>query len=406
MSNVLIIGGGFAGVWAAASAARLRRDAGVPRKDLTITLVDAGDDHVIRPRLYEREPETKRCSLDGLLGPIGVERVAATITSIDTTTNQVHGITRTGDTTSLSYDRLVLATGSRLVTPTVPGAQHLFDIDTLGAATYLDGHLRSLPACPDSEGRYTVVVIGAGFTGLEIAAELTDRLREIAADAPIRVILLDRGDVVGSGLGAGPRPAILEALDTLGIEVRLGVDVTSVDAHGVQLADGNRIAANTVIWTAGMQASPLTAHIPGERDRLGRLTVDAHLKVAGLADVFAAGDTAAAYADPGHVVMQSCQHALPQGKFVGHNAVADLLDRDLVPFAPASYVTCLALGPAGAVFASGWDRQVQMTGAEGAVVKKSINTVAIYPPVGDPEALLSLAVPDGTWRSAELEALT
>ncbi|MFC9556429.1 NAD(P)/FAD-dependent oxidoreductase [Rhodococcus sp. NPDC056960] len=406
MSNVLIIGGGFAGVWAAASAARLRRDAGVPREDLTITLVDAGDDHVIRPRLYERDPESKRCSLDGLLGPIGVERVAATITSIDTAGNQVHGVARTGRATSLSYDRLILATGSQLVTPAVVGAEHLFDIDTLGAAAYLDGHLRSLPARPDSEGRYTVVVVGAGFTGLEIATELTDRLREIAGGGPVRVILVDRNEVVGSGLGEGPRPAIVEALDDLGIEVRLGVEVASVDPDGVWLADGTRIDSHTVIWTAGMEASPLTAHIPGERDRLGRLTVDAHLRVAGLADVFAAGDTAAAYADPHHIVMQSCQHALPQGKFVGYNAVADLLGRELVPFTPVSYVTCLALGPAGAVFSSGWDRQVQMTGEEGAVVKKSINTVAIYPPVGDPEALLSLAVPDGAWPSPELAALT
>ncbi|NED85281.1 dehydrogenase, partial [Streptomyces sp. SID11233] len=79
---------------------------------------------------------------------------------------------------------------------------------------------------------------------------------------------------------------------------------------------------------------------------------------------YAAGDTAAAEAGEGHLVMQSCQHAVPLGKFAGHNVAAGLLGVEQMPFAPASYVTCLDLGPAGAVLTAGWDRVVQLTGAE------------------------------------------
>lgn len=154
---------------------------------------------------------------------------------------------------------------------------------------------------------------------------------------------------------------------------------------------GEIIAASTTVWAGGVAASSLTERIPGERDALGRLTIDEYLRVPTTPDVFAAGDTAAAMAEGGHVVMRSCQHAVPLGKFAGHNAAADLFGAVKAPFAPNSYVTCLDLGPAGAVLTNGWDRDVQMTGRQAKELKHQINTVWIYPPVDDEEALLGLA---------------
>ncbi|MGD9530014.1 MAG: FAD-dependent oxidoreductase, partial [Pseudonocardia sp.] len=195
MAKVLIIGGGFAGIWAAAGAVRARRAAGAPDDTVAVTLVDAGDDLVIRPRLYEAGPERMRVPLDRFLGPIGVRRVAATVTDIDTAARRVTALTRDGAPTHLDYDRLVLAAGSRLVTPGIDGAQHLFDVDTLPAAAALDAHLRQLPGTPAGEGRFTVVVVGAVFTGLEVATELTARLRTVT-DEPVRVVLVERLAVV------------------------------------------------------------------------------------------------------------------------------------------------------------------------------------------------------------------
>jgi NADH dehydrogenase len=145
-----------------------------------------------------------------------------------------------------------------------------------------------------------------------------------------------------------------------------------------------------------MAASPLTKFIPAERDQLGRLRVDQYLRVIGVSDVYAAGDTCAAMAAEGKTVMQSCQYATPLGKFAGHNVAAGLLGRPLVAFAPDDYQTCLALGPAGAVVTSGWDRTVMMTGSDGQHLKNTINTEWIYPPVGNGEALLAAAGPNGT----------
>ncbi|MEW2526377.1 FAD-dependent oxidoreductase [Streptomyces sp. NPDC047071] len=363
MHHIVIVGGGFAGVWSAASAARVRGDA-----DLRITLVSPTTDLVLRPRLYEAEPERAVVPLKQVLEPVGVEHVQATVTEIDTAGRRV--VTDDGEV--LTYDRLVLATGSQLIRPQLPGAEHVFDVDTLDGAVALRKHLRGRTG-------FTAVVVGAGFTGLEVATELAGRGR---------VILADRSTVVGPELGDGPRPAIEAALDRLGVERRLGTTVTEVKDGSVRWADGTWSQADAVIWTAGLRAGPLTACVEGSRDRLGRLEVDAQLRVS--PDVFAAGDTAAARLDTGHVTVQSCQYAVPLGRTAGHNAAADLLGLPLVDFAPGPYVTDIDLGGAGAVFTRGWDRRVESTGADGKLVKQWIME-KIHPPVDDAEEILNAA---------------
>jgi NADH:ubiquinone reductase (H+-translocating) len=215
-------------------------------------------------------------------------------------------------------------------------------------------------------------------------------------------VLVDRSQTVGQQLGDGPRPQIIAALDELGVEVRLGTTVAEVTDTQVRLTDGEVIAASTTVWTAGMLASPLTEQIQGERDQLGRLIVDEYLRVPTAPDVYAAGDTAAAVADDGHVVMQSCQHAIPLGKFAGYNAAADLFGLPQAPFAPTSYATCLDLGAAGAVATSGWNREVQMTGNEAKTLKQQINAEWIYPPLDDAEAILKFADYQQAWPPADI----
>jgi NADH dehydrogenase len=402
MSNVLIIGGGFAGVWAAAGVVRTCHEAGLRDTEIRVTLVAPGDDMVIRPRLYEPDPQQMRVPLDRVLGPIGVRRVAATVTGIETGSRTVIAIGRDGVQLALPYDRLVLAAGSRVVRPTIDGAEHLFDVDTMPGAAALHAHILRLPTAPQEDGRFSAVVIGAGFTGLEVATEIVERLRAVANGRPVRVVLVEREAVVGPELGEGPRPLILEALAETGVETRLGVRVDSLDAGGVSLSDGTNVAAHTVVWTAGMRASSLTEQIPGERDAIGRLRVDEFLEVVGVPGVYAAGDTAAAEAEPGHVVMQSCQHAVPQGKFVGVNVASDLLGQPRVPFAPDPYVTCLDLGSYGAILTTGWDRTVQQTRHEAKSLKRSINAEWIYPPVDDAATIVLHADHRTTWPTAAL----
>lgn len=360
---------------------------------MSVTLLAPGDDLVIRPRLYEADPHQLRVPLERILSPVGVRRVPATVTGLDTTAHTVAAVDRAGQALTLDYRRLVLASGSQLRRPPLPGAAHLHDVDTLAGAMALQAHLHNLPEGP---GRLTAVVVGAGFTGLEVATELVGRLQALTTGAddgsePPRVVLVEHADVVGADLGPGPRPVIAAALARLGIETRLGQSVESVSPTGVRLSDGTELAARTVVWSAGIAASPLTRHVPGRRDRLGRLYVDADLRVPEVPTVFAAGDTAAAVAETDQMVMPSCQHAIPLGKHAGHNAAADLLGLPIAAFDPAPYVTCLDLGPAGAVFTTGFDRTVELTGAEAKQRKRTINQRWIYPPLDDAAEILRAA---------------
>ncbi|MFC7675996.1 NAD(P)/FAD-dependent oxidoreductase [Mycolicibacterium sp. GCM10028919] len=397
--RILVIGGGFAGVWSAAAAARVARHNGADGTRLQVTLVSDSDEMVIRPRLYERDPGQMSVPLDRVLKPIGVERIQARVTGIDTKTREVTAAGVDGQPRVLRYDRLVLAAGSQVLKPNLPGREFLFNVDTIASADALEQHIRRLPEQPTEEATFSAVVIGAGFTGLEVATELMGRLRELAdaKNARARVVLVDRADEVGPQLGAGPRPYITSALDELGVEVRLGATVSEVTDTSVRLADGEVIAASTTVWTVGMLASPLTQLIPGARDAIGRLIVDETLRVPTAPDVYAAGDTAAALVEDGHFAMQSCQYATPSGKFAGHNVAADLLGLEPVAFAPNSYVTCLDLGPAGAVLTTGWDREIQATGSDAKALKHRINTEWIYPPVDDEATIFEQADYHFTW---------
>ncbi|WP_448042779.1 NAD(P)/FAD-dependent oxidoreductase [Bradyrhizobium liaoningense] len=395
--RLVIIGAGFAGMYAALSAARLRDIQGASPDDLEIALVAPEPTLVIRPRLYEPRPETLTAPLLDVLKAIDVVYVQGSAETVDTESRTVQFATPKGTRDSLSYGRLVLATGSRLFRPNIPGlAEHGFSVDQLDDAIALDKHLHSLAGRPANNGRDTVVVAGGGFTGIEAATEMPARLREILGkDAKPRVIIVDRNPAIAPDMGEGPRPVIEQALRKLGIETRLGSGVASLNGSGVTLSNGEHIEAETVIWAAGIRAAPLTAQIPAECDSLGRLLVDRNLRVPGLDGVFATGDAArAACDDAGNSALMSCQHATRMGAFAGNNAAAELLGVRPKTYHQEGYVTCLDLGEAGALFTSGWERKVKMTGDVAKRTEQEINTVWIYPPKAERVVALASADPE------------
>jgi NADH dehydrogenase len=384
-------------MYAALSSARLREIKGVSSEELEIVLVAPEPTLVVRPRLYERNPEALTAPLQDVLKVIGVVYVQGRAEAIDTASRIVEIATAGNKRNRLAYDRLVVASGSRLFRPNVPGlAEHGFSVDQLDDAIALDHHLHRLADRPASQARNTVVVAGGGFTGIEAATEMPARLRAILGkNAKLRIVVVERGDAIAPDMGSGPRPIIEDALRGLGVETRLGVSVAALDETGVTLSNGERIESATVIWAAGMRAAPLTAQIPAERDKFGRLLVDRNLRVPSVIGVFAAGDAARAASDNlGNYALMSCQHATRMGAFAGNNAAAELLGVPTRPYHQEAYVTCLDLGTAGAIFTRGWDRKVEMVGAEAKKTKQEINTVWIYPPRTDRAAALASADPE------------
>jgi NADH:ubiquinone reductase (H+-translocating) len=395
--RIIIIGAGFAGMYAALSAARQREIQGVSPEQLEIALVAPAPTLVVRPRLYEAKPETLTAPLLDVLESIDVAYVQGSAETINTEARTVEIATAKGATKTLSYDRLVVATGSRLFRPNIPGlAQHGFSVDTLDDAVALDKHLHGLAKRPAVNGRETVVVAGGGFTGIEAATEMPARLRDIfGRDAKPRIIIVERNIAIAPDMGEGARPIIEEALRKVGVETRLGAGVASLDRSGVTLSNGEHIETETVIWAAGIRAAPLTAQIPAGRDNFGRLLVDRDLRVPGVAGVFATGDAArAACDDEGNHALMSCQHATRMGAFAGNNAAAELLGVPTRPYHQKAYVTCLDLGEAGALFTRGWEREVEMVGETAKKTKQEINTVWIYPPKAERAAALASADPE------------
>lgn len=392
--QLLVIGAGFAGLWSALSAARLldMHD----RQDVQITVLAPQAELRIRPRFYEADVHSMHAPLQALFDAVDVRFVKGSAEGIDEQARRVSYRDAAGQPAQLAYDRLILASGSQLARPPVPGLdQYSFDVDQIESAARLEQHLLTLGNRPASAARNTVVVSGGGFTGIETATEIPARLRAVLGEnEKIRVILVDRGKRIGAALGEGIRPSIIEASEELGIEWIVGATVTAVDAHGVTLADGRHIESQTVVWTAGMRASPLTEQLVGARDHQGRLHVDGNLKVRGLEHVFAAGDVAyAATDDIGNFAVMSCQHAISLGRHAGNNAVADLLGVAPTPYRQPKYVTCLDLGAWGAVYSEGWDRQLKLVKGEAKELKTQINTVWIYPPAAERATALASADP-------------
>lgn len=383
MQKIVIAGAGFAGVWSALSAKRLIGFRGKD-EEIEVIVIAPEPSLVLRPRLYEANASGMTHPLGPLFRDAGITFIQGTVETIQTEDQTIKVRLVSGSTSTVSYDRFVLAVGSTVARPNqIAGVQeHTFDIDALDSAAKLEAHLQSLASIPESPARDTVVVCGGGFTGIELATELPKRFPDL------RVVLVENGTEIASGFAHSSRDIIKKALTDLNVEVKLGAAVTSIDSEGVTLSSGEHIETKTPIWTAGVRASPLTSQIPGPQDKLSRLHVDENLRVPTSPHVFATGDAACARADTNdHYALMSCQHALVLGRFAGHNAAADLLGERMMPYSQPAYLCCLDLGGYGAVIATGWDKELRLQGDKAKRVKTLINQQLIYPAQSVDEAM-------------------
>jgi NADH:ubiquinone reductase (H+-translocating) len=382
--RLVIIGGGFAGFWAAAAGRRVGGDA------LDITLISSGPVLQMRPRFYEANPASLSVELAPLLSTIGVSLVVDTAIGLDVVARSV--ALESGSV--ICYDRLVVAAGSTMNRQSIAGMETAYSIDTQVEAIAFDKRLAELSSQEATEP-ICVVVIGAGFTGIELALELRDRMRtyEIAKSDEMRIVLVDRNQTVGKDLGPNPRPLIEVALADARVETRLGVSIVAVTPTSVTFADSTVVRADAMVLATGLRAATFVELVPGERDSLGRVVVDRSLRCAAAPEIFVTGDAAAADTGDGNRALQSCQHALQLGRFAGENAARDLLGLPTIEYTQSRYVTCLDLGRSGAVLTSGWNREVVMSGENAKALKRKINGELIYPPANaDRETLLGLSL--------------
>ena len=366
---MLVIGGGFAGIRAALAAKRLAGDR------LSVALVSRDAYTVIRPRLYEANPSTLVADIEEPLTRAGVTLIIGDVVSVDP-----QGAYLT-DGRLLPFRSCVFASGSVMAAPSVDGLEHVHSIDDLPSAMSLDrrlAHIATLVAP-------TLIVVGAGFTGLELALELRDRLAVHGAGAAAeaaRIVLLDRG-AVGAELGPSLKPVINAVLAADRIECMPDVVIDRFVAEGILLADGMLVGSDCTVVCTGLRAALPELGFRGARDAFGRLVLGPTLTVGVDAGIYAAGDAGVAECSPGVSTLMSCQHALATGPVAGENAARELLGLEPLIFRQSRYVTCLDLGRYGAAFTEGRERHLLEVGPGAKAIKHRINRSLIYPPTGD-----------------------
>jgi NADH:ubiquinone reductase (H+-translocating) len=333
---VVVVGGGFAGFHAAKS---LRRRLG---DEAEIVLVSPTDYFLYLPLLPEvavgiLEPRRISISLTATLP--GVRLVLGVVDRLDVERHRVGLTDPEGRRRELDYDRLVISAGSVNKLLPIPGvAEYAHGFRGIPEALYLRDHLiRQLELASETadpaerRARCTVLVVGAGYTGTEVAAHgklFTDELADIhrsLGDDPVHWLLLDVAPRVLPELDEHLSRTADAVLRERGVDVRMGVSIDEATEHGVRLTSGEQLETRTVVWCVGVRPDPLVESL-GLPTRAGRLVVSEDLTVPGHPEILACGDAAAVpdRARSGQPTAMTAQHAVRQGTLAGRNVAASL----------------------------------------------------------------------------------
>lgn len=333
-ARIVIVGAGFAGYQAARTLLRKARGAA------EVVLLNPTDYFLYLPLLPEVaggviDPRRVTVPLSGTLP--GVRVVLGQADGVDVQGRTVSWTGADGERGTLGYHRLVLAAGSVNKLLPIPGvAENAHGFRGIPEALHLRDHvirqIELADAAEDPEeraARLTFVVVGAGYTGTEVVAQMQLLTHAVLSGHPRlagvrpRWLLLDTADRVLPGMDRRLSATAGQVLRKRGIEVDMGTSVAEATATGVKLTDGRFVASRTLVWCVGVRPDPLaqSARLPMTK---GRLQVDEYLAVPGHPGILACGDAAAVPdpANPGKPTPMTAQHAVRQGKLAGHNIAA------------------------------------------------------------------------------------
>lgn len=356
--RIVILGGGFAGAYCAqALESALRR-----RNDLEVVLIDRHNYFVFSPLLVEAgvgglEPRhvvvpmrdfVRRCTFR-----------MAEVRGIDAQKKVVHfRIPGESDQRDLSFDHLVIALGSVSRLPDIPGLrEHAFELKSLGDAVALRDQavqmLEYATAIDDAEARrraLTFVVIGANYTGVEVAGEFDEFIKDAARRYPnlspddCRVMLVEKEPRILGTLDEDLATFAQQSLEKRGVDVRLNTSLKSIDATGATLSTDELVPSRTVIWAAGVAPSPLLEAFDLPLDGRGALACERDLRVRGESNIWAIGDAASNPGPDGQPYPATAQHATRQGKHLARNLLRAIDGRPTQPCDLVNQGSLAALG--------------------------------------------------------------
>lgn len=357
--NIVIAGGGYAGVSAALRLARQRIDG------VRITLVNERPEFIERIRLHQRAAgqDVGIHSLAEMLKGAPLELRVGAIESLDV---KRQSLTVAGD--ELDWDELIVALGSRIDASRVPGVKDHAVV--LGAETAAAIHARLMEL---QRLGGSVLIAGGGLTGIELAAEVAESFPSI------RAVLAARGEIGGEVSEKGRRH-IRDVLTSLGVKIHEHVAIESLRKN-VAVTSLGELPFDLCVWTAGFSAHPLPRAAGIAVDAHGRIIVDDYLQSVSHPNVRAAGDIAT-LADPEAAIPQGCKSALPFGAQAAENIVAKMRAKSSSPFSFRTPFYCVSLGRRDGLIqmcdSSGEPREQIMTGYSAAYFKEFICRSTIW----------------------------
>lgn len=352
---VVVLGGGFGGAYCVRGLER----SGASLPD--VTLLDHNNFFIFYPLLIEAG--TGNLQPSHVVVPIRafVRRsrfTMAEVADVDFAAREVHYRLETGESLRRQFDHLVIAPGSVTRMPEVPGLREFgFDVKGLADAIRLrDRAIRLVEqagATGDSRLRRALlhfVVVGANFTGAEVAGEFHQFLRQVARRAgnvdpdECRVTLIERADRILGSLDPELSEFAAENLRRRGVDVRTNSEIERIDEHSASLPGGQTLDTSTVVWCAGIQPNPLLERLRLPKDDRGYIVCDPDLRVQGFPNVWAIGDCAVNRDENGDPYPATAQHAVRQGLHAALNVRAAIDNRPVEPFRYRSQGALAALG--------------------------------------------------------------
>jgi demethylphylloquinone reductase len=333
VSRICILGGGFGGLY---TALRLNQLAWKHGQKPEITLIDRQSNFVFTPLLYELiTGEMQGWEIAPpfaeLLQGTDIRFHQGSVQSVDKEQKCV----RLEDGTELGYDRLVLALGCETPIESVPGVtEHAIPFRTIQDAYRLDDKLR-------------LAIVGAGYSGVEVACKVADRLKERG-----KIRLIQSRDTILPNAPEFNRNSAIKALEQRGIWVDLETTISEITADSIGLiyrAQTDVIPVEVVMWTVGNQVSPAIANFDLPVTKQGKIVVTNTLQVEGYPDIFALGDAVAVIDADGTSPPTTAQAAFQESDFAAWNVWSSLTDRPLLPFRYINLGEMMTLGTDNAV---------------------------------------------------------
>lgn len=386
--RIVILGAGYGGI---VTAIRLQKELNYNEAD--VTLVNKHDYHYITTNLHmpaagTEHPKNARVNILSLIDEFKIDFVKSTVVQIKPNEQKV--ILSDG---TLSYDYLVIGLGGEPETFGIPGLQeHALKIRSLNTVNLIREHIEyqfaKFKKEPHRLDYLTIVVGGAGFTGIEFVGELADRMPSLCKQFDIdpslvKIYSVEAAPTIMPGFDADLVEYARESLEKRGVIFKVGVKIQECTPEGVMLEHGEMIKSTTVVWTGGVRGNHLVEEAGFENIR-GRVKVDPYLRTNEKENVYVVGDCSIIFREDGKPYPPTAQIAVQQGETVAHNLVATIRGEKLKEFTPVIQGTVASLGRRDAIGVVG---KSKIKGTKASIMKKLIDIRYLYKIGGIPLVL-------------------